>query len=108
DLLLPERRQVINIIIKLVHMHEMWIVQQATGTPLSTMVDDQHIKPQMEQIVGQFRILYVTLNTSRTDDDDPVVLRRAKSDKTYRNVINADKLCFISLVTEVSQWSHGK
>src|SRR5699024_376924 len=62
----------------------------------------------MEQVVGQFRIFYVALNTPRTDDYHPVMVLCAKTDKAHRNVIHTSKLCFITLTPEISQRSHGK
>src|SRR5699024_9784317 len=62
----------------------------------------------MKQIVGQFRILYIALNTSWADNNNAVMLSSTKTDKVYWNVINADKFSFIALTPEVCQRSHGK
>jgi hypothetical protein len=99
--LLPERREIIDIITEIDHMAAMRIFQQATGTPLTAVVDDEHIKAEMEQVIRQLSILHIAFNSTRANHDNPVMSGGMETDKAHRDIIHTGKFCLFSLTPEV-------
>jgi hypothetical protein len=99
--LLPERRKIIDIITEIDHMAAMRIFQQTTGTPLTAVVDDEHIKAEMEEVICQFSILHIAFNSTRANHDNPVMPGGMETDKTHRDIIHTGKFCLFSLTPEV-------
>lgn len=108
DLLLPETLEIIDIIAEIHHVPAVGIFQQPPGTPLPAVVDNQHIKPAVEQIVCQFRILNVGFDAAGADDNNAIVVFRTKTHKAHRNIIHAQKLIFFALLPEICQRTHGE
>ncbi len=105
DLLLPEGLQIVNVVIKIIDMAAVSVGQDPSGAPLPAMVNDQHVKTEMKQIVGKLGIFNIAFNTSWADDDHPIVLGGMKAHKTHRNIANASEFSLFTLPPEIGQGS---
>ena len=84
----------------------MRIRQHAPGQPLSTVIDDQHVKPHVDQVVGQFGIFNVAFDTPGADHDHPVIFFIAEANEAHRDATDARKLVFLTLPPEIGQRPH--
>ena len=106
--LLPERGKIVDVIAEAIDVPTVRVRKHAPGQPLSTVVDDQHIEPHMDQVVGQFGVFNVAFNTPRADHDDPIIFFITETNEAYRDAPDARKRIFLTLAPEIGQRPHGE
>ena len=107
-LLLPERRQVIDIVAEVNDVSAVGIREQAARASLAAMIDDHHVKAAVKEIVGDFGILHVAFNAPGANQHQTIVILRAEANKAYRYIIDAFKFSLFALSPEIRQRPHTK